>query len=126
MKRFLLATAAVALLAMPTLASAGQVIYDPADDNGRFVSLPTNSNPANAAAAAADVARYQMAAGQISGSGAVLGTHGGALAPQVINFYDPADDSGRFVSTLVIANPANAAAAAADAAPYAHQYPNMY
>lgn len=106
-------------------ASQGQTrtftYYDPSHSSNdpafKTVVVPVASN---ASAAAADAARY-AAAGDNAATGAVLGTHdAGVSAPKLIRSYDPAADTNQsiFSTRVVIANPANAAAAAADAASY--------
>ncbi|PIO97337.1 exported hypothetical protein [uncultured Pleomorphomonas sp.] len=108
-----LAAAAVAAALVPAVANAGQVYFDPSVDSGSspFIELPTHVNPANAAAAAADAQRYATVAGD-----AVIGTHGAPA--QAVTEYDPGASSGdpAFVTKLVVPNPANAEAAARDAA----------
>lgn len=118
--KFLLAAAFAAAL-VPSFASAAGVTFDPAarDNDPQFVDSFFNDGGANAAAAKADAARY-AAAEQALKSGAVIGTHGSEAA-RVVTTFDPAADENdpQFKSTVVIENPANAAAAQADAARYA-------
>jgi hypothetical protein len=98
MNKFL-AAAAFAVALVPAIANAGQVFYDPSVETGSspFVAAPTNVNPANAAAAAADAQRYATVA-----DGAVIGTHG--AAPQVVTEYDPGASSGdpAFVNKVIL------------------------
>jgi hypothetical protein len=94
-----LAAAAFAIALVPAIANAGQVFYDPSVDTGTspFIAVPTNVNPANAAAAAADAQRYATVA-----DGAVIGTHGASAQP--VTEYDPGVDSNQspFVTKLVV------------------------
>jgi hypothetical protein len=94
-----LTVAAFALALTPAVANAGQVFYDPSVDSGSspFVALPSNVNPANAAAAAADAQRYATVA-----DGAVIGTHG--VSAQAVTEYDPGASSGdpAFTTKLVV------------------------
>ena len=105
-----LAVAAFAVALVPAIANAGQVFYDPSVDSGSspFVALPTQVNPANAVAAAADAQRYQDVSG-----GALIGTHGSSA--ETVTEYDPGASSGdpAFVTKLVIPGAA---------APIAHQH----
>lgn len=98
MNKFLTA-AAFALALVPAVANAGQVYFDPSVDSGSspFVALPTQVNPANAAAAAADAQRYASVAGD-----AVIGTHGASA--QAVTEYDPgaADGQSAFSTKLVL------------------------
>ena len=98
MNKFLTA-AAFALALVPAVANAGQTYFDPSIDSGSspFVALPTNVNPANAAAAKADAQRYTTVA-----DSAVIGTHG--VAPQGVVEYDPgaADGQSAFVAKSVL------------------------
>ena len=106
MKTSFVATVALALFAIPAVASAASLQYDPsAGNNGQqFVDSFFNDHSANADAAKADAARYAQAAGA-----------------KVITSYDPNAGSNdpQFASRVVIENPANATAAKADAARYA-------
>ncbi|PKR89033.1 hypothetical protein CXZ10_13090 [Pleomorphomonas diazotrophica] len=125
MKTSFAAAVAVALFAIPAVASAGSLQYDPADkDNGQshFVVVPADANPANAAAAKADAARYAVDANT---SGALISTHGDTGA-RIVTEVTPSSDnaSSVFVEKVVIENPANAAAAKADAA--RHPAPVFY
>ena len=108
MNKFL-AAAAFAVALVPAIANAAS-FYDPSVDSGSspFVTLPTQVNPANAAAAAADAQRYQGVSGN-----AVIGTHG--VAPQAVVEYDPGAASGdsAFATKLIIPGAA---------APIAHQH----
>jgi hypothetical protein len=79
------------LLASPSLALAERV-FDPTD--GDFLTVPDVVNPANAAAAAADVQRPRV----------------------TIRVFDPTE--GEFTSLGIVPDSVNAAAAAADAARY--------
>ncbi len=92
------AAAAFAVALVPAIASAAST-YDPSVDSGSspFIAQPTQVNPANAAAAAADAQRYQGVSGN-----AVIGTHG--VAPQTIVEYDPgaADGQSAFVTKVVL------------------------
>jgi len=98
MNKFLTA-AAFALALVPAVANAGQTYFDPSVDSGSspFIALPTQVNPANAAAAAADAQRYATVA-----DSAVIGTHG--VAPQGVVEYDPgaADGQSAFVTKAVL------------------------
>lgn len=98
MNKFLTA-AAFALALVPAVANAGQVFYDPSVESGAspFIALPTQVNPANAAAAAADAQRYASVAGD-----AVIGTHGASA--QAVTEYDPgaADGQSAFSTKLVL------------------------
>lgn len=122
MKTSIIAATAVALFALPSIASAAGLQYDPAaandSDGARWVEMNPAANPANAAAAKADAARYAAAASTDT-SGAIISTHGDTGA-RVVNEVNPSSDSGAplFVQRVVIENPANAAAAKADAARY--------
>lgn len=93
-----LAAAAFAIALVPAIASAN-TFYDPSVDSGSspFVALPTQVNPANAAAAAADAQRYQGVSGN-----AVIGTHGASA--QLVTEYDPGADSDQssFVTKVVV------------------------
>jgi hypothetical protein len=93
------AAAAFAVALVPAIANAGQVFYDPSVDTGTspFIAVPTNVNPANAAAAAADAQRYATVA-----DGAVIGTHGASAQP--VTEYDPGAAEGEpaFSTKLVI------------------------
>lgn len=123
MKTSFAAAVAVALFAIPAVASAGSLQYDPADkDNGQshFVVVNTDANPANAAAAKADAARYAAAA---NASDALISTHGDTGA-RIVNEVTFDDASTLFIQKVVIENPANAAAAKADAA--RHPAPVFY
>lgn len=115
MKTSFVAAAALALFAIPAVASAASLQYDPASkDNGasHFVLQQTAVDSSNAAAAKADAARYA-----VGSSGAVIGTHGDAGA-RIVTETATDDSSNLFVQKVVIENPANAAAAKADAARY--------
>ena len=94
-----LAVATLAAALVPAIANAGQVYYDPSVDSGSspFIALPTQVNPANAAAAAADAERYATVA-----DGAVIGTHG--VSPKAVTEYDPGASDGQsaFVTKLII------------------------
>lgn len=118
MKTSFVAAAALALFAIPAVASAASLQYDPASkDNGasHFVLQQTAVDSSNAAAAKADAARYAVDAS----SGAVIATHGAADARLVTEVNPSSDEaSSLFVQKVVIENPANAAAAKADAARY--------
>lgn len=122
MKTSIITAAAVALFALPTVASAAGLMYDPAasDDSAeaRWVQVNPAANPANAAAAKADAARYAAAAAGDT-SGAIIATHGDTGA-RIVTEVNPSSDSGAplLVNRVVIENPANAAAAKADAARY--------
>jgi hypothetical protein len=98
MNKFL-AAAAFAVALVPAIANAGQVFYDPSVETGAspFIAVPTQVNPANAAAAAADAERYASVA-----DGAVIGTHG--VAAQPVTEYDPGASDGQsaFSTTLII------------------------
>ena len=98
MNKFLTA-AAFALALVPAVANAAS-FYDPSVDTGTspFVALPTQVNPANAAAAAADAERYATVA-----DGAVIGTHG--VSAQKVTVYDPgaADGVSAFSTKLIVA-----------------------
>ncbi len=108
MNKFLTA-AAFALALVPAVANAGQVFYDPSVESGSspFVAVPSQVNPANAAAAAADAQRYASVAGD-----AVIGTHGASA--QAVTEYDPgaADGQSAFSTKLVLSGAS---------APIAHQ-----
>jgi hypothetical protein len=117
MKTSFAATVALALFAIPAVASAAGLQYDPAnkdDGQSRFVAVETAVNPANALAAKADADRYAAAANT-----AVIGTHGDTGA-KVITEWDPQSDNSfsQFVQTVVVPSSSNAAAAKADAARY--------
>jgi hypothetical protein len=123
MKTSIITTAAIALFALPTIASAAGLQYDPAaadDSNAAAWINMTNptANPANAAAARADAARYAAAA-TVSAPDVVIGTHGDTGA-RVVTEINPSSDSGAplLVHRVIVENPANAAAAKADAARY--------
>lgn len=94
----ILATTAFALALVPAFAFAGTT-FDPGADNASptFDQAPVQVNPANAAAAAADAARYATVA-----DGAVIGTHGSS--PQTVLEYDPGAPSGTpaFVPTVIL------------------------
>ena len=124
--KFLL-TAALAAALVPSIASAAGVTFDPAarDNDPQFLNMFFNDGGANAAAAKADAARY-AAAEQTLKSGAVIGTHGSEAA-RVVTTFDPAarDNDPQFKSAVVIENPANAAAAKADADRYAAVEQNL-
>jgi len=110
MKTSLIATVAIALFAIPAVASAASLQYDPASkDNGasHFVVVEGSANPATAAAAQADAARYAVGT-----SGAVIGTHGDAGA-RIVTETATDDSSNLFVQKVVVENPANAEAAKA-------------
>lgn len=114
MKTSFVAIAALAMLSIPAVASAAGLQYDPASkENGEshFVVATTVANPANAEAAAADAARYTN-----SGT-ALIATHGDTGAKVVLE-ANPLSGSNepRFIKRVVVVNPANAEAAAADAA----------
>ena len=113
MNKFLTA-AAFALALVPAAANAG-TFYDPSVDSGSspFVALPTQVNPANAAAAAADAQRYANVAGN-----AVIGTHGASA--QAVTEYDPgaADGQSAFSTKLVLSG-ASAPIARPHYVPYA-------
>jgi hypothetical protein len=98
MNKFL-AAAAFAVTLVPALANAGQVYFDPSVDSGSspFIALPTQVNPANAAAAAADAQRYAT----VDGS-AVIGTHGASA--QAVTEYDPGAPEGQsaFATKLIV------------------------
>ncbi len=98
MNKFLVA-AAFAVALVPAVANAGQVYFDPSVDSGSspFIALPTQVNPANAAAAVADAQRYATVDGD-----AVIGTHGASA--QTVTEYDPGAPEGQsaFVTKLVI------------------------
>jgi len=98
MNKFLTA-AAFALALVPAVANAGQTYFDPSIDSGSspFVALPSQVNPANAAAAAADAQRYASVSGN-----ALIGTHG--VAPQGVVEYDPgaAQGDSAFVTKSVL------------------------
>lgn len=116
MKTSLVATVALALFAIPAAASAASLQYDPANkesSESHFVVVDTVANPANAAAAKADAARYA----QDGTAGALIATHGDTGA-RLVTEVNPVTDSNSplFVQKVVIENPANAAAAKADAA----------
>ncbi|WP_026791682.1 hypothetical protein [Pleomorphomonas oryzae] len=114
MNKFLTA-AAFALALVPAVANAGQVYFDPSVDSGSspFIALPTQVNPANAAAAAADAQRYASVAGD-----AVIGTHGASA--QAVTEYDPgaADGQSAFSTKLVLSG-ASAPVAQPHYVPYA-------
>jgi hypothetical protein len=115
MKTSFAATVALALFAIPAVASAASLQYDPADkDNGQshFVAVEGTVNSANAIAAKADAARYAEGT-----SGAVIGTHGDA-GSKVVTEWDANATGGDplFVQKVIVVNPANEAAAQADAA----------
>ncbi len=96
MNKFLLATAFSLVLA-PALANAASS-FDPGANNASptFVEVPAVTNSANAAAAAADAARYATSA-----DGAVIGTHG--ASPSTVLEYDPGAASGtNFVAKTVL------------------------
>lgn len=96
MNKFLLA-AAFSLVLAPALANAASS-FDPGADNASptFVSAPVQSNSANAAAAAADAARYASAS-----DGAVIGTHG--ASPRTVLEYDPGAAGGtNFVAKTIL------------------------
>jgi hypothetical protein len=117
MKTSFIATVALALFALPAVASAASLQYDPAskdNDQSHFVVVNSAADSATAAAAQADAARYAA-----NTSGAVIGTHGDTGA-KVILEANPSSDANapRFISRVVIDNPANAEAAATDAAKY--------
>lgn len=99
MKKTLFAATAFALALVPALANAASTSFDPGADNASptFVEGPTQVNPANAAAAAADAQRYATVA-----DGAVIGTHG--ASPSVVLQYDPGAASGTpaFVPTVIL------------------------
>ncbi|MBS1183942.1 MAG: hypothetical protein H6Q99_3822 [Proteobacteria bacterium] len=122
MKTSIIAATAIALFALPTIASAAGLQYDPAasDDNNQATWVENNpaANPANAAAAKADAARYAAAA-TTDTSGAVIATHGDTGA-RIVTEVNPSSDSSEplLVNRVIIENPANAAAAKADAARY--------
>ena len=124
--KFLL-TAALAAVLVPSIASASSVTFDPAarDNDPQFVDMFFNDGGANAAAAKADAARY-AAAEQALQSGAVIGTNGSEAA-RVVTTFDPAarDNAPQFKSAVVLENPANAAAAQADADRYATVEQNL-
>jgi hypothetical protein len=98
MNKFL-AAAAFAVALIPAIANAGQVSFDPSVDSGSspFIAQPTNVNPANAVAAAADAQLYQGVSGN-----AVIGTHG--VSAQAVTEYDPGASEGQpaFVTKVVI------------------------
>ncbi|WP_156886940.1 hypothetical protein [Pleomorphomonas oryzae] len=93
------AAAIFAAALVPAVANAGQVFYDPSVESGSspFVALPSQVNPANAAAAAADAQRYASVAGD-----AVIGTHGASA--QTVTEYDPgaADGDSAFTTTRIL------------------------
>ncbi|WP_026791680.1 hypothetical protein [Pleomorphomonas oryzae] len=103
MNRKFLAAAAFAAALVPAIASAN-TFYDPSVDSGSspFVALPTQVNPANAAAAAADAQRYQGVSGN-----ALIGTHGSSA--QVVTEYDPGAASGQSAFTTKVIVPGAAA-----------------
>ncbi|PIO97331.1 hypothetical protein [Pleomorphomonas carboxyditropha] len=109
-----LAAAVFAVALMPAIASA-ETFYDPSVDSGSspFVELPTQVNPANAAAAAADAQRYANVAGD-----AVIGTHGASA--QTVVEYDPGAGDGQssFVTKLIVPG-AGAPIASQRSLPYA-------
>lgn len=116
MKSSFVAAAALALFAIPAVASAASLQYDPASkDNGasHFIVVDQAAGQANAAAAKADAARYA-----VGSSGAVIGTHGDAGA-RIVTETATDDSSNLFIQKVVVENPANAAAAKADAARFA-------
>jgi hypothetical protein len=116
-KTSLIATAALALFAIPAVASAASLQYDPASkDNGasHFVVVESSANPATVAAAKADAARYDVGT-----SSALIATHGDTGA-RIVTETATDDSSVLFVQKVVIDNPANAEAAKADAARFAH------
>ncbi|MCM5555683.1 hypothetical protein [Pleomorphomonas sp. NRK KF1] len=124
--KFLL-TAALAAALVPSVASAAGVTFDPAarDNEPQFVDTFFNDGGVNAAAARADAARY-AAAEEALKSGALIATHGSETARLVTTFNPAADDNEpQFKNTVVIENPANAAAARADAARYAAAEQNL-
>lgn len=94
-----LAAAIFAAALVPAVANAGQVFYDPSVESGSspFVALPSQVNPANAAAAAADAQRYASVAGD-----AVIGTHGASA--QTVTEYDPGAPEGEsaFTTTRIL------------------------
>jgi len=96
MNKFL-AAAAFAVALVPAFANAASTSFDPGADNASptFVQVPAQVNSANAAAAAADAARYNTA------SSAVIGTHG--AAPTTVTEYDPGLASGTdFVTKTIL------------------------
>ena len=114
MNKFL-AAAAFAVALVPAIANAGQVVYDPSVESGSspFIALPTEVNPANAAAAQADAERYATVA-----DGAVIGTHGASA--QAVTEYDPgAADGQSAFSTKLILSGATAPIAQQHYIPYA-------
>lgn len=120
------AAAALAALLVPSVASAESAFhFDPSagTNDQQFLDSFFNSNGANAAAAKADAARYADAEQALKASDALIGTHGstGAAGAKLVTSYNPAagTNDDQFLSSVVIANPANAAAAKADAERYA-------
>jgi hypothetical protein len=93
-----LAAAVFAVALVPALANAASS-FDPSVDSGSspFIAQPTNVNPANAVAAAADAQLYQGVSGN-----AVIGTHG--VSAQAVTEYDPGASEGQpaFVTKVVI------------------------
>jgi len=110
------AAAALALALVPAAANAASFSYDPSVDSGTspFIAQPTQVNPANAAAAAADAQRYQGVAGN-----AVIGTHGASAQPVVE--YDPgaADGQSAFQTKLILSDAGVAPVVHAPSIPYA-------
>ncbi len=104
-----LAVAAFATALVPAIANAASFSYDPSIDSGSspFVALPTQVNPANAAAAAADAARYSRVE-----TNAVVGTHGSSSEGRLVTEYDPGASDGQssFVTKVIVSNPVNAGA----------------
>ncbi len=113
MKKFLAATAFAALL-VPAFANAASTGFDPGADNASptFVEAPTQVNPANAAAAAADAQRYATVA-----DSAVVGTHG--TSPQMVTEYDPGNGGGTDFVTKPVVSGAKAPIATQHYIPFA-------
>ena len=124
-------TAAFAALLVPAIANAAAAPrdrYDPAAtvNDPEFVQMKFNTSGANAAAAKADAERYAAAEQALkasNGSSVLIGTHGstGVEGAKLVTYYDPGAQSNdpQFPTKVVIENPANAAAAKADAQRYA-------
>ena len=123
-------TAAFAALLVPAIANAAapRDRFDPSatSNDPEFTQMKFNTSGANAAAARADAERYAAAEQALkgsNGSSVLIGTHGstGAEGAKLVTYYDPGAQSNdpQFPTKVVIENPANAAAAKADAERYA-------
>lgn len=124
-------TAAFAALLVPAIANAAAAPrdrFDPAatSNDPNFVQMFFKNSGANAAAAKADADRYAAAEQALkgsNGSSVLIGTHGstGVAGAKLVTSYDPSAQTNdpQFPTTVVIENPANAAAAKADAERFA-------